>query len=197
VRASTGETRWSWTLAAGLLIAALGAVAALLPMVKDAPGAVLVGWLLVVAGAAELGAGAARRTTEKGTGKATMAAGAATALAGLLFVLKPDMHIVLLSYIVITWLFIRTLAMLAAVPQARDASKAWLTMSAVADFGLGVVLVTGLPITHFVVSVFGPTREIVASFAWFLAASFLVTGLALIALALLDRGRMAQAKASS
>ena len=45
------------------------------------------------------------------------------------------------------------------------------------DFLLAILLITGLSVSTIVVSVFGPTRELVAAFAWVLAASFVVNGL--------------------
>ena len=51
------------------------------------------------------------------------------------------------------------------------------------DFLLAVLLIAGLSISTIVVSIFGPTRELVASFAWVLAASFAVNGLLLLEVA--------------
>ena len=49
-----------------------------------------------------------------------------------------------------------------------------------AAFVLAVLLVAGLSITTIVISIFGPTRWLIASFAWFVAASFIVNGLLLL-----------------
>jgi hypothetical protein len=51
------------------------------------------------------------------------------------------------------------------------------------DFLLAVLLVAGLSISTLVVSLFGPTEQLVASFAWVLAASFVVNGLLLLEVA--------------
>ncbi len=51
------------------------------------------------------------------------------------------------------------------------------------DFLLAVLLIAGLSISTLVISLFGPTRELVASFAWVLAASFVVNGLMLLEVA--------------
>ena len=45
------------------------------------------------------------------------------------------------------------------------------------DFLLAALLIAGLSISTLIVSLFGPTQELVASFAWVLAASFVVNGL--------------------
>jgi hypothetical protein len=55
------------------------------------------------------------------------------------------------------------------------------------DFLLAVLLITGLSISTIIISVFGPTRELVASFAWILAASFAVNGLLLLEVASCER----------
>ena len=51
------------------------------------------------------------------------------------------------------------------------------------DLLLGVLLLAGLSIAAVVVSLFGPTPNLIASFAWILAASFVTTGLMLIEIA--------------
>jgi hypothetical protein len=51
------------------------------------------------------------------------------------------------------------------------------------DFLLGVLLTAGLSISTLIISLFGPTRELVASFAWVLAVSFVVNGLMLLEVA--------------
>jgi hypothetical protein len=48
-------------------------------------------------------------------------------------------------------------------------------------------LIAGLSTSTIVVSLFGPTRELVASFAWILAASFVVNGLMLLEVASCER----------
>ena len=60
-------------------------------------------------------------------------------------------------------------------------------LSAGMDFLLAILLITGLSISTIVISVFGPTRELVATFAWVLAASFVVNGLLLLEVASCER----------
>jgi hypothetical protein len=50
-----------------------------------------------------------------------------------------------------------------------------------------VLLIAGLSASTLVVSLFGPTRELIASFAWFLAASFVANGLMLLEVASCER----------
>jgi hypothetical protein len=56
-------------------------------------------------------------------------------------------------------------------------------LSAGMDFLLAALLVAGLSIATIVVSIFGPTAQLIASFAWVLAASFAVNGLLLLEVA--------------
>jgi hypothetical protein len=51
------------------------------------------------------------------------------------------------------------------------------------DFLLALLLIAGLSISTLVIAVFGPTRELIATFAWVLAASFAVNGLMLLEVA--------------
>ena len=53
------------------------------------------------------------------------------------------------------------------------------------------LLITGLSISTLIISIFGPTRELIASFAWVLAASFVVNGLMLLEVASCERGTAA------
>ena len=52
---------------------------------------------------------------------------------------------------------------------------------------LGVVLLAGISIGTLVVTLFGPTPGLIASFAWVLALSFVVTGLLLLEIASCER----------
>ena len=63
----------------------------------------------------------------------------------------------------------------------------WLAISAATDFALGLLLLVGLSISTLIVTLFGPTPELVASFAWILALSFVVTGMLLLEIASCER----------
>ncbi|WP_114952448.1 DUF308 domain-containing protein [Sphingosinicella terrae] len=168
-------------LAAALLTLLLGLAALVLPVAKDLPGGTLVGWLLLIAGLAELAAAAARRPDPARS--AALAAGAVTALDGLLFVLNPYIAFVPLSWLVTTWLLLRgTLQLVGGLRSREPRVRAWTLFSGGADLLLGLLLLLGLPVAMLVTGLFGPTREIVASFALVLAASFFVTGGALVAI---------------
>ena len=116
-----------------------------------------------------------------------MATGVVTALAGLLFVLNPETHFFPSVWPVIGWLLIRSLILVGALTETEGSVRRWTAVSAGMDFLLAVLLIAGLSISTLVVSIFGPTRELVASFAWVLAASFVVNGLMLLEVASCER----------
>ena len=159
--------------AAGIAIILLSAGAALLPAGK-ALSSDVIGALLIAAGLIETVAGAMRREARP----AAMAAGIVTALAGLLFEINPQTHFFPTVTPVIGWLLVRSLILVIGSREAAKGSvRTWTALSAGMDFLLAVLLIAGLSISTLIVSVFGPTEELVASFAWVLAASFVVNGL--------------------
>ena len=93
-----------------------------------------------------------------------------------------------ISNLVIGWLVLRGLLILAMTRRVEPSrSRMWLAITGMTDVILALVLIAGLPVSNLVVTLFGPTREIVARFAWILAASFAVTGIAQVAIALSQR----------
>jgi hypothetical protein len=64
-------------------------------------------------------------------------------------------------------------------------------LSAGMDFLLAVLLIAGLSISALVINIFGPTPQLIASFAWVLAASFVVNGLLLLEVASCERDEAA------
>jgi hypothetical protein len=66
---------------------------------------------------------------------------------------------------------------------ANGRLRFWAMFGGVADILLGLIVLIGIPVAALAHSLFGATEELVASFAVILAVSFLVTGLALLALA--------------
>lgn len=160
----------------GIILLAIGAV--LLPAGKHISSD-MIGALLIAAGLIEMTAGALRRAVRP----FAMAAGGVTALAGLLFVLDHETHFFPRVVPIIAWLLIRSLILIAGSREAGGSVRAWTALSAGMDFLLAVLLAAGLSISTIVVSLFGPTPELVASFAWVLAASFVVNGLLLLEVA--------------
>jgi len=105
----------------------------------------------------------------------------------LLFVLNPETHFFPSVWPIIGWLLLRSLILLGALTETRASVRTWTAVSAGMDFLLAVLLIAGLSISTIVISLFGPTRELIASFAWFLAASFVVNGLMLLEVASCER----------
>jgi uncharacterized membrane protein HdeD (DUF308 family) len=163
---------------AGIAIILLSAGAALLPTEKGVSSDVI-GALLIAAGLIELVAGSLRREVRG----LAMAAGVVTALAGLLFVINPETHFFPSVTPVIAWLVIRCVILAIAATRTSGSVRTWIALSAGMDLLLAVLLVTGLSIATIIVSLFGPTAPLIASFAWVLAASFVINGLLLLEVA--------------
>jgi uncharacterized membrane protein HdeD (DUF308 family) len=163
---------------AGIAIILLGAGAALLPAGKSIASD-MIGGLLIAAGLIETVAGALRR----GARPYAMASGIVTALAGLVFIVNPVTHFFPTVTPVIAWLLVRSFILLLGSGEATGSVRTWTALSAGMDFLLAVLLIAGLSISTIIISIFGPTPELVASFAWVLAASFVVNGLMLLEVA--------------
>jgi uncharacterized membrane protein HdeD (DUF308 family) len=184
--ATPDRPNWAWTLGSGDLMIVLAVVALLLPDVHWAPKGGIVGWLLAFAGVAELALAVARGLDRVGV--TALVSGLLTAGAGLVFIANPFAHYFSVANAVTMWLLIRgawVLAMGWGVPNRRDAL--WLAASGAVDILLGSILAVHLPVSVLVVTLFGPTTELVASFSLVLAVSFLATGIAQVAIALRRR----------
>ena len=163
---------------AGIVIVLLGIAAAFLPAGKTISSD-MIGGLLIAAGLIETLAGSLRQRTRL----FVMTAGTVTALAGLLFVMNPETHLFPRVWPIIGWLLLRSVILAAAAAETGGTVRLWTAFSAGMDFLLAVLLIAGLSIATIVIDVFGPTRELIASFAWVLAASFAVNGLMLLQVA--------------
>lgn len=176
------RTRARGIRVAGLAIILLSVGAALLPAGKSISSD-MIGALLITAGLIESIAGSLRQEVRP----FAMAAGAVTAVAGLLFILNPETRFFPTVTPVIAWLLLRSLILAAASRWSGGSVRTWTALSAGMDFLLAGLLIAGLSISTLVVSIFGPTPELVASFAWILAASFVVNGLLLLEVASCER----------
>lgn len=156
---------------AGILMILVGITAALLPAGKTISSD-MIGGLLIATGLIETLAGSLRHSTRP----FVMAAGIVTALAGLLFITNPETHFFPRVWPIIGWLLIRSLILAAAAAETRGSVRGWTAFSAAIDLLLAVLLIAGLSISTIVIDVFGPTRELIATFAWVLAASFVANG---------------------
>lgn len=179
----TNRSRARLIGAAGVLIIALSAGAALLPLADGVPGVNVVGSLLLAAGIVELLAGTQRQAIRVHA----MAAGAVTAVAGLILVLKPLTHFFPTLYLVAAWLILRALILLAATVRLGGSVRLYTFLSSATDLVLALIVLAGISIATLIVGIFGPTPEVIASFAWILAVSFVVNGLMLLETASCER----------
>jgi len=171
--------RARWIARAGWLILLLSAGSALLPWVGRANGAMIIGTLLVVAGVIEIFAGSLRHETRR----LAMLAGAVTTLAGILFATEDATHFLSTVTIIAGWLVLRSVILFIAARLEHGSVRKWTALSAAMDLFLAVVLAVGLSIATIVVTLFGATPPLIASFAWVLALSFVVNGLMLLEVA--------------
>jgi hypothetical protein len=172
---------------AGLTIILLGIGAALMPAGKGLSSDII-GALLIATGLIETIAGSLRRDVRA----YAMAAGGVTTLAGLLFILNPETHFFPIVTPIIAWLLIRSLILAYAATHVHGSVRTWMGLSAGMDFVLAALLIAGLSIATIIISIFGPTPQMIASFAWVLAASFAVNGLLLLEVASCERANEAR-----
>lgn len=175
----SSETRTLLIRIAGVLLLLLGAGSALLPLVPSVPARLEIGALLALAGAIELGADFARRGHHLAAGIAA----AATLLAGLRLLLDPSINFITILNFVILWLVVRSAALFFSALKSHRPLCIWVYLAAAVDFALAVLLLAGLPVAVLTYGLFGTTDEIVATFAWVFAASFVAAGWLLIAAA--------------
>jgi uncharacterized membrane protein HdeD (DUF308 family) len=162
----------------GVATLILGVGAAMLPLTMPTSGGATIGWLMLLAGTFEITAGAIRGFHEVRRGR--VAAGGITAVAGLLLILNPFLELFPTLYLVITWLLLRGIILLAVAYRSDRMFTTSVAISGLADMLLAAILVVGIPVAGFVVSMFGPTPELVAHFSWIFAASFFVTGISIL-----------------
>ena len=170
------RTRARLIATAGIIIILLSAGALLLPLAHRVPGPNVVGSLLLAAGLVETLAGTQRDDSRP----FAMLAGGITAVAGLMLVLSPVTRFFPTLYLVVAWLLIRGLVLIVAGNRSDGSVRTWTWISAATDLGLGLFLLAGISVATLIVSLFGPTPEVVASFSWILAASFVINGALLL-----------------
>jgi len=165
--------------AAGIVIILLSAGAALLPFLGQISGTVAIGMLLLLAGILEMFAGSLRQQTRS----LAILAGATTAVAGLLFLLNGRGELLSSVTVVAAWLVARAAILFMASRLSSGSVRMWVRISALTDLVLGLALLAGLSVVGLVVTLFGPAPQVVASFAWVLALSFVATGTLLLEVA--------------
>jgi hypothetical protein len=167
---------------AGVVILLLAFGSALLPMAEHIPARLVIGGLLAAAGTIELAAVLARRGHHLSAGIAALA----SLLAGLRLLLDPNINFITILNFVILWLVVRSAALFLSARNSPRPLCTWVYLAAAVDFAMAVLLLAGLPIAVLVYGLFGTTNEIVATFAWVFAASFIAAGWLLFAAAPLE-----------
>lgn len=181
----THHSRPALVTAAGIAIILLGLGAASLPFLDRVSGNRVVGSLLIAAGLVEMFAASFRDQTRF----LALVAGALTLCAGALFLLNRVTNFVPTISIATVWLLARGAVLAIMTLRVHGSVRRWIVISAATDVALGVLLLVGLSISTLIVTLFGPTPEMVASFAWILALSFGITGGLLLEIASCERDR--------
>jgi uncharacterized membrane protein HdeD (DUF308 family) len=164
---------------AGGSIIILGIGAALSPLLDHVPAAAILGSLLVAAGIIELIAGLVRHETRV----LAASAGCVTVLAGGLLVFNRNNGLLPNATIVSAWLLTRSVILMLTSRLAHGSVRKFLGFSAATDFVLGAALLAGLSVSTLVVTIFGPSPQLLASYGWVLALSFIATGTLLLEVA--------------
>lgn len=176
------------TALCGWLIMLLAGGALLLPWVAASSGALVVGGLLLIAGLLEVVAATGR---QKARLPATLA-GVATLAAGVMFLAREETRFLPNMTVVTFWLLLRVGALGIATLEAKgSAVRRWTGIAAATDLALAAILIVGLPLASIVVALFGTTGDLIATFSWVLAASFLASGAMLLQIAACEREGLA------
>jgi uncharacterized membrane protein HdeD (DUF308 family) len=177
---------WAWTVGSGNLLIVLALVALFLPDIHWAPKGGIVGWLLLFAGVAELALSFGRGLDRVGI--TALISGLLTACAGVIFVANPLAGYMSVANVVTIWLITRGIWVVAfAWGIANRGIFVPLAASGAVDIVLGLILLAGIPVSILVVTLFGPTPELVAKFSLILAVSFAAIGVAQVAVAVQQR----------
>lgn len=178
------QRRARMTSLCGWLILLVGAAALLLPEVAASSGALVVGELLLLAGVLEVVAASGRRAARL----PSTLAGVTTLLAGLMFIARDETRFLPNITVVTFWLLLRAAMLGLATIEARgSAVRRWTGVASATDLALAGILIIQLPLASIIVALFGTTSDLVASFSWVLALSFIATGAMLVQIAACER----------
>lgn len=179
-KSATGkQSRAALIAGAGASIILFSAAAALLPLDDGLSRSTVIGTMMVTAGLIEMIAGGLR-SRSRGV---AMLPGALTVVAGALLAVHPLHKFVYSVWLVIGWLGARGVVLGAATTVTGGSVRAWTMVAAGTDLTLGAVLLFGLSASTLTLTLFGITPEIVRSFAWVIALSFIATGMLLMEVA--------------
>lgn len=168
---------------AGAVIMLISCAAALLPFNDAIPRATVIGTMMVTAGLAEMVAGGLRARNRS----LAMLPGALTLIAGGLLAVHPLHRFVPSVWLVVGWLGARGVVLGASTTATHGTVRAWTMLAAGMDLTLGLVLLLGLSASTLTLTFFGITPEVIGSFSWVVALSFVATGMLLIEVAACER----------
>lgn len=181
--ATARDSRPPLIAGAGAIIILISAAAALLPPGDGLPRSAVIGTMMITAGLVEMIAGGLRSRNRS----VAILPGALTVLAGALLGLHPLHKFVYSIWVVIGWLGARGVALGAASSLTHGSVRAWTMLAAGTDLTLAAVLLLGLSASTLTLTFFGITPEVVRSFAWVVALSFVATGMLLMEVAACER----------
>ena len=133
-------------MAEGVLLVVLGVMALALPLFAGLTAAVLLGWVLVVAGIA--GLVATMRTRRAGAFTWSLLSACVAVLAGVVLLVHPLAGLVTLTYVLIAYFVADGVFSVAgALSHRRELAGRWEWMlaSGLVDFVLAAVIISGLP----------------------------------------------------
>jgi hypothetical protein len=116
--------------------------------------------------------------------------------AGALLILNQGSGVLPNATVVTAWLVVRSIVLLFTSRLAHGSVRKFLGISAATDLVLGVGLLVGVSVVTLAVTIFGPSPELLASYAFVLALSFVATGTLLLGVASCERGRASPLNAS-
>lgn len=181
--ATEKQSRAALIAGAGAVIILISAAAVLLQLGERPPRAAVIGTMMVTAGLIEMIAGSLRSRNRS----VAILPGALTVLAGALLALHPLHKFVYSVWLVIGWLGARGVVLGAATTVTHGSVRVWTMLAAGIDLTLGAILLLGLSASTLTLTLFGITPEIVLSFAWVIALSFVATGILLMEVAACER----------
>lgn len=169
--------------AAGFAVILASAAAALLPAGNFANGPQIVGGLMIIVGLLEVMVNLLRAADRSGA----IVAGGVSIGCGFLIVLEPSSDFLTTVYVFIGWLMLRGLLLSISAVETSGASARAAMAAAAVDFALAAMVWTGLTASALVIALFGPTKPMIADFAWLVAASFIAAGVLLLKVASEER----------
>jgi uncharacterized membrane protein HdeD (DUF308 family) len=181
--ATETQSRPQLIAGAGAVIILISAAAALLPLGDGIARSAVVGTMMVTAGLVEIIAGGLRSRNRP----VAILPGVLTVFAGALLAVHPLHRFVPSVWVVIAWLGARGTVLGVATTVTHGSVRVWTMLAAGTDLTLGAVLLLGLSASTLTLTLFGTTPEIIRSFAWVVALSFVATGMLLMEVAACER----------